>query len=132
MRNHESKKLETSVPENSLGMLLGECGGKGRRILRIITFFRRRTKKITRTVATITMMPAKVPAIIGTEEGMFGSFGSESRVGVDGVDADCDIDIADGIAALFFRENNPVMVGMESAMVCDVELQTDENKISIR
>jgi len=87
---------------------------------------------MTRTVATITTIPAKVPAIIGTEEDTFGSVGSESRVVVDAADVECKIDVADDIAALFIGENNPVLAGMEIEAVYDVDLQTDADEISIR
>jgi hypothetical protein len=131
MRKHKLKTTGTSVPENSSGALLAGCGVNGCWILRIITFFRRRTKKITRTAATIAMMPAKVPAIIGTEEDTFGSVGSESRVVVDAADVDCNTGVAD-IAALFIGENNPVLAGVGTDVVFDLELQTDAHEISIR
>ena len=75
-------------------------------------------------------MPANVPAIIGTEEDTFGSVGSESRVVVDAADVECKIVV--DIAALFIAENNPVLAGMGIEGVCDVDLQTDADEISIR
>ena len=126
----DKKQTETSAPENrdSSGALLE---GKGCWILRIIDLFRRRTKKITRTAATTTMTPAKVPAITGREEDMCGTVGSESRVVVDAADVDCNTDGVD-IGALFIGENNPGLAGMGNEAVVDAELQKKTDEISIR
>jgi len=126
----DKKQTETSAPENrdSSGALLE---GKGCWILRIIDLFRRRTKKITRTAATTTMTPAKVPAITGREEDMCGTVGSESRVVVDAADVDCNTDGVD-IGGLFIGENNPELAGMGNEAVVDAELQKKTDEISIR